>query len=335
MKHAVNNILFVLLYFVLFSALSFSVLLSTALMPVALITGSVLFAFSAVKIRRFVPAAACACTFIFMCIATKDVDFSALSVLSYMLTGLVFTRLIKKQGSFGGMFLGLSITNMLYFLLLIYVTLQKTGIKISDFFAQTANNVSAVYKDALAPFASNPETAQAAKMLIESFDSFGEYFINILPSMFLITGGILSFFVIIFAKIKAFKLPLSNVPDFRFWRMDKTFGYLYIITMLCASFISTEPYSVVFMNLELVLTLVFTICGISLAEYFLRAKNVPAALSKIIVFLIFILSTLPLLSNLLGIIGFADAIFNLRLAIDRKMQTPPQSGEDKGDEINN
>ena len=132
------------------------------------------------------------------------------------------------------------------------------------------------------------------------------------PSMLLINSlimGGLSFLVSRFV-LKKLKVSTPYVPPFRNWALTRGTGRGFLGIMLIAIigiWMNVSNFDIVLYTVSSVFTFVFTVQGLSVANFFLTEKGMPGVVVVLILVLAFIF-----LSVALMLLGIFDQIFGVR-----------------------
>lgn len=196
-----------------------------------------------------------------------------------------------------------------------------TWIRGETFFDFLLNNIKVVLESNSVVIQEFIKQYQALGMLEEGYSV--ERFIQrvigqlrdllpLFPSMLLINSlimGGLSFLVSRFV-LKKLKVPTPYVPPFRYWSLPRGTGRGFLGIMLIATigtWMNVSNFDIVLYTVSSVFTFVFTVQGLSVANFFLTEKGMPGVVVVLILVLAFIF-----LSVALMFLGIFDQIFGVR-----------------------
>jgi len=196
-----------------------------------------------------------------------------------------------------------------------------TWIRGESFFDFLLNNIKIVLQSNSAILQEFIKQYQALGMLEEAYSA--ERFIRriigqmkdllpLFPSMLLINSlilGTLSFLVSRFA-LKKLKVSTPYVPPFRNWSLPRGTGRGFFGIMLIATigtWMNVSNFDIVLYTVSSMFTFVFTIQGLSVANFFLAEKGIPGVVVVLILIAAFIF-----LSVALTFLGIFDQIFGVR-----------------------
>ncbi len=149
--------------------------------------------------------------------------------------------------------------------------------------------------------------------------SFASEYINMSRNVFIavmiIVFSIIGFIVAYVASLalRIFKSEKQLSLSFDDFKADSVTVFIYIVSLICAIFVSNDMLSVVFMDLYLVLQFYLTICGVSIIYYILKKRlRVPSVVTKIIGIALLFLSMVGIFSSILVLLAIVDAKRNFR-----------------------
>jgi uncharacterized protein YybS (DUF2232 family) len=164
------------------------------------------------------------------------------------------------------------------------------------------------------------ETGQDVSVFEDSFSLLEQQIITLIPSMFILTSGIIVFLIqsISYPILKRLGFHVPKAKPFRNLKLPRSLIWYYLIAILISLFIPADKgeflYNV-FTNLLFILQFLFVIQGISFLFYLSFEKGVKR-IWPIIGTILIIIS--PLFNTLARILGIIDLGFDLRQRIKKK-----------------
>lgn len=188
----------------------------------------------------------------------------------------------------------LGFVGVLYALKLFGINVIKS---ILDDYQQIGNQILDIYKN-------SPDAAYIRSMISYTLESLKE----LMPSIFVI---MIAFIVLanymLLSRIMAKEGKVKKLPPFMFWRMPYMTGWIFIGALLYQYFVNS---SVVASNLLLLLSIGFTISGLSYVKYFMTKRfNVNSLISDVVLVALFMF---PITFSLMTLLGVIDTSMNLR-----------------------
>ncbi|MDI3311087.1 MAG: DUF2232 domain-containing protein [Thermoanaerobacterium sp.] len=131
---------------------------------------------------------------------------------------------------------------------------------------------------------------------------------TLMPSIFVIMIALIVIAnYMLLSRIMAREGMVKKLPPFMFWRMPYMTGWIFIGALLYQYFVNS---SVVASNLLLLLSIGFTISGLSYVKYFMTKRfNVNSLISDVILVALFMF---PITFSLMTLLGVIDTSMNLR-----------------------
>ncbi|AEF18383.1 Protein of unknown function DUF2232, membrane [Thermoanaerobacterium xylanolyticum LX-11] len=164
-------------------------------------------------------------------------------------------------------------------------------------YQQIGNQILDIYKN-------SPDAAYIRNMISYTLESLKE----LMPSIFviMIVLIVLANYMLL-SRIMAREGKVKKLPPFMFWRMPYMTGWIFIGALLYQYFVNS---SVVASNLLLLLSIGFTVSGLSYVKYFMTKRfNVSSLISDVILVALFMF---PITFSLMTLLGVIDTSMNLR-----------------------
>lgn len=237
-------------------------------------------------------------TFIATFIFTDIITASTIAVISMM--GIVMGYLIMKGEMSYDIVRDTGVISLLGFVGILYI-LKIFGINVINSilndYIQIGNELAALYKN-------TPNEAAVKSMISVTIDTIK----TVLPSIFVIMIALMVVVnYMLLARIMSKGKKVEKLPPFMFWRMPYMTGWIFIGALLYQYFVGS---SIVSANLLLLLSIGFTISGLSFAKYYMTKKfNMNSGLSNVILVILFIF---PVTFSLMTLLGVIDTSMNLR-----------------------
>lgn len=237
-------------------------------------------------------------TFIATFIFTDIITASTIAVISMM--GIVMGYLIMKGEMPYDIVRDTGVISLLGFVGILYI-LKIFGINVINSilndYIQIGNELAALYKN-------TPNEAAVKSMISVTIDTIK----TVLPSIFVIMIALMVVVnYMLLARIMSKGKKVEKLPPFMFWRMPYMTGWIFIGVLLYQYFVGS---SIVSANLLLLLSIGFTISGLSFAKYYMTKKfNMNSGLSNVILVILFIF---PVTFSLMTLLGVIDTSMNLR-----------------------
>lgn len=233
-------------------------------------------------------------TFLF----TDIITASIVAVISVI--GIIMGYLIKKGNTPRDVVIETGVISLVGFVGLLYI-LKIFGINVINSilndYAQIGNEVLALYKN-------TPNEAAIRSMINYMIETIKV----LLPSIFVIMIAIVVVAnYMLLSRIMMKDQKVKRLPQFMFWRMPYVTGWIFIGALLYEYFVNS---SIVASNLLLLLSIGFTISGLSYVKYFITKRfNLSSAISNIILVALFLF---PVTFSLMTLLGVIDTSMNLR-----------------------
>ncbi|MGJ7044750.1 DUF2232 domain-containing protein [Thermoanaerobacterium thermosulfurigenes] len=164
-------------------------------------------------------------------------------------------------------------------------------------YQQIGNQILDIYKN-------SPDAAYIRNMISYTLESLKE----LMPSIFVIMIVLIVLANhMLLSRIMAREGKVKKLPPFMFWRMPYMTGWIFIGALLYQYFVNS---SVVASNLLLLLSIGFTVSGLSYVKYFMTKRfNVSSLISDVILVALFMF---PITFSLMTLLGVIDTSMNLR-----------------------
>ncbi|MEG6565648.1 DUF2232 domain-containing protein [Thermoanaerobacterium saccharolyticum] len=188
----------------------------------------------------------------------------------------------------------LGFVGVLYALKLFGINVIKS---IIDDYQQIGNQILDIYKN-------SPDAAYIRSMISYTLESLKE----LMPSIFIIMIALIVLVnYMLLSRIMAKEGKVKKLPPFMFWRMPYMTGWIFIGVLLYQYFVNS---SVVASNLLLLLSIGFTVSGLSYVKYFMTKRfNVNSLISDVVLVALFMF---PITFSLMTLLGVIDTSMNLR-----------------------
>ncbi len=188
----------------------------------------------------------------------------------------------------------LGFVGVLYALKLFGINVIKS---IIDDYQQIGNQILDIYKN-------SPDAAYIRSMISYTLESLKE----LMPSIFIIMIALIVLVnYMLLSRIMAKEGKVKKLPPFMFWRMPYMTGWIFIGALLYQYFVNS---SVVASNLLLLLSIGFTVSGLSYVKYFMTKRfNVNSLISDVVLVALFMF---PITFSLMTLLGVIDTSMNLR-----------------------
>ncbi|AFK85552.1 MULTISPECIES: DUF2232 domain-containing protein [Thermoanaerobacterium] len=188
----------------------------------------------------------------------------------------------------------LGFVGVLYALKLFGINVIKS---ILDDYQQIGKQILDIYKN-------SPDAAYIRSMISYTLESLKE----LMPSIFVIMIALIVLVnYMLLSRIMAKEGKVKKLPPFMFWRMPYMTGWIFIGALLYQYFVNS---SVVASNLLLLLSIGFTVSGLSYVKYFMTKRfNVNSLISDVVLVALFMF---PITFSLMTLLGVIDTSMNLR-----------------------
>lgn len=233
-------------------------------------------------------------TFLFTDIITASI-VAALSAI-----GIAMGYFIKSGSTPQDVVVETGAISLAGFVGLLYV-LKIFGINVissilSDY-QQVGNQILDIYKN-------SPNEAYVRSMISYTLESLK----TLIPSIFVIMLALIVLAnYMLLSRIMAREGKVKKLPPFMFWRMPYMTGWIFIGALLYQYFVNS---SVVASNLLLLLSIGFTVSGLSYVKYFMTKRfNVNSLISDVVLVALFMF---PITFSLMTLLGVIDTSMNLR-----------------------
>ncbi|WP_020059678.1 YybS family protein [Bacillus sp. 123MFChir2] len=240
---------------------------------------------------------------------------SIANTLMFGITGIILGHMYKKKKSVIEILLVGTLVYLVSFVLLYIVSVQFFNIDIvkqmQDMFKQSMEQSEKFIKMAGA----SVNEGQLAE-LKKAVNTIG----MLLPTVLAMASLFSSWITILIANrvLKRLKYTTISWPKFRDMQIPKSIVWLYVMTVLFASFVKIEAGSyveMVFLNLSTIFTFLLLFQGFSFLAFFTNAKGY----TKAVPILTFVAGFfVPVLFPLMTILGIIDLGFSLRLKVQVK-----------------
>ncbi|MCP2240083.1 YybS family protein [Thermoanaerobacterium thermosaccharolyticum] len=233
-------------------------------------------------------------TFLF----TDIITASIVAVISAI--GIIMGYLIRKGNTPRDVVIETGVISLVGFVGLLYI-LKIFGINVINSilndYTQIGNEVLTLYKN-------TPNEAAIRSMINYMIDTIK----ILLPSIFVIMIAIVVVAnYMLLSRIMTKDQKVKRLPPFMFWRMPYMTGWIFIGALLYQYFVNS---SIVASNLLLLLSIGFTISGLSYVKYFMTKRfNFSSAISNFILLALFLF---PVTFSLMTLLGVIDTSMNLR-----------------------
>jgi uncharacterized protein YybS (DUF2232 family) len=175
------------------------------------------------------------------------------------------------------------------------------------------NNLYAAFESYMISYyqGSSQITTDEIKQFVKSLEIY-------LPSLIILLFFVWSAFqykIVLYILRYVYKIEIAQFGDFKEIRIPYELSLLFLISLIASFFPISSEIKNVFLNIELILTLVYMFAGISVLLYILSKKLFfkNNTLTRIINFIIVMLFVfVPFLSFLLIFLGIFDSVFNMR-----------------------
>ncbi len=153
--------------------------------------------------------------------------------------------------------------------------------------------------------------------LSQAMDEVGQLYLDLFPALLIIMclGAAYAAYMLVKQAILLCRRDASHVPPFSMLRVSRTTVAVMGGCVLLYLFLSDSAVSFALLNLSIVLLAVTAVCGLSLADYFLRYR-LPWGLLRLVLYVAIFFVTASMqgfLFVLLIGIGTVDAFANLRI----------------------
>lgn len=236
--------------------------------------------------------------FIAAFIFTDIVTAAIITVIS--MVGIIMGYLVNKGEMPHDVVKNTGVISLMGFVGILYI-LKMFGINvisgILNDYAQIGNEAIALYKN-------TPNEAAAKSIISATIDAFK----TILPSVFVIMIALIVVAnYMLLAKVMIKDKKVQKLPPFMFWRMPYMTGWIFIGTLAYQYFVDS---SIVSANLLLLLSIGFTMSGLSYVKYYMTRKfNLNSAISNAVLIILFLF---PVTFSLMTLLGVIDTSMNLR-----------------------
>lgn len=237
---------------------------------------------------------------------------SALSfVLGFGLLGVLLGRLVQKKKDAVEIMLYGSMISLTCKLLLMALLVKITGLNPLDLDVTEMQSLL----DTLLKLPSDPQTAAAMK---EQWTNTLQLMPMIIPAILVMASVVdcwMSYWISgrVIKRLRGAELP--KLPPFTSWRFPQSVLFAFFAAVIC-SYIGLQYGGTkglllkVGLNLRLLVSSLFIIQGLSVAAYFLKRKNVN---NFVIGLMIAAVILIPMLSQLVTIVGIFDICWDLRV----------------------
>ena len=151
--------------------------------------------------------------------------------------------------------------------------------------------------------------------MLAELNKLHELYYIIFPALIILTSLLLSFLFYMFIKtiMRLFGKDVSNYTDFLMLRMPKSSFFIFVLSIII-SFVSKGTAGNACKNIMTVLSVLFTVCGISLVLYWLKMRvKTPLLRALAYTGAIFIMAVFSNISfYVLSMISIADTFLDLR-----------------------
>ena len=186
------------------------------------------------------------------------------------------------------------------------------------YFMKTQNNsaVNIIFGEYFAALGTlSSQQSDMAKQIADAVYSLSAMLDMLLPSILVLSCAAMAYITLsvsrLILKKSGITVLMRSFSELRLWG---SFTFIFIILDLCLMFIPSNP---VLSNVSIILTTLFTVCGVSVIDYFLKMKKVNAAIRTAIYAAGFLaLSFMGVIGslafNILHFIGIIDSLRPLR-----------------------
>ncbi|AIS53574.1 hypothetical protein TKV_c24570 [Thermoanaerobacter kivui] len=223
--------------------------------------------------------------------------------LFFALQGFLIGYLILKKRKASEIVIDTSVVSVFSIIVIFYFIKIAFNINVIDqffkIFDMSTKQVLSIYKGH-PDISSIKSTLMALEQMVKMS----------LPASIIITvvSIILINYIVIAKVLKTQRVSIDTLPTFENWRMPYITGWIFIGALIYQYFL--EKPEIITTNIIILLSLGFTLGGMSVVKYYLTHKlNVKPLLCNLILVFLFIF---PLTSWLLTILGIADTSMNLR-----------------------
>ena len=193
--------------------------------------------------------------------------------------------------------------------------------KIEAFISKMFDIIKISMNEAITIFEESGIRIDDFNVMMENLDTL-EYIITLfIPGIIIVFSALLGYTAVMIIRylLKKRGLEHSYIPSFQYLRLSKRTAVFYIILFILVIFIRNNPVSAVLINILFILSFAMTICGLAVADFFVKRSGIPGFLRGIIYMILFMTSSMlsilvPFFHpvNVLMFIGLMDTIFNVR-----------------------
>ncbi|MFC7370788.1 YybS family protein [Fictibacillus iocasae] len=226
------------------------------------------------------------------------------------LAGIVMGELIRREKPAFGVWLGGALSNLANFLLLLLYT--KLVLRINPI-AEAQKGVEDVLEETGRLEQQTGGAGGQAELIKEQVEMLP----SLLPSTMIIVAAVIALITFLLARfvMKKQGIEAKKLPPFREWNFPKSFVWYYLAAIILV-FMNPEKGTTLHMitvNLYSLLSVVFTVQGLSLVFYWSWVKKKSKAFPVLISAVILLSSgILPLLMEVVKFLGIIDIGFNVK-----------------------
>ncbi len=261
-------------------------------------------------------------------IITQNLVNAAVISFTFAFAGLSMGYSIKRKWEFRPLFSAVTVGYLLSILGSVVLVNTISGVNqiekhIIEPMTIFLNNIQTTLQENIAQIAEHPIYGLLFNQIEREFDVQTYIYLlsAMIPAFFIIICMMFAYFTITASKmmLKRIGLPYSYLPSFHQLQANRGTAWVYLLGYILLLFFENSTMRAAFVNILLIISVLLAMCGLSVADYFVKRAGIYRFLRVIIYVIVFFASTLvatilPLLHpfNLLLIVGILDSMFDFR-----------------------